>query len=51
MNAFDRVKGMDRIFCGLYLLLGYEFIWMFTNSTSAWCLPVYTVFYAAVVLL
>lgn len=51
MNAFDRVKGMDRIFCGLYLLLGYGFIWMFTNSTSAWCLPVYTVFYAAVVLL
>lgn len=51
MNAFDRVKGMDRIFCGLYLLLGYGFIWMFTNSTSAWCLPVYTVFYAVVVLL
>lgn len=51
MNAFDRVKGMDRVFCGLYLLLGYGFIWMFTNSTSAWCLPVYTVFYAAVVLL
>ena len=51
MNAFDRVKGMDRIFCGLYLLLGYGFIWMFTDSTSAWCLPVYTVFYAAVVLL
>ena len=51
MNAFDRVNGMDRIFCGLYLLLGYGFIWMFTNSTSAWCLPVYTVFYAAVVLL
>jgi len=51
MNAFDRVKGMDRIFCGLYLLLGYGFIWMFTNSTSAWCLPVYTVFYTAVVLL
>ena len=51
MNAFDRVKGMDRIFCGLYLLLGYGFIWMFTNSTSAWCLPVYTVFYATVVLL
>ena len=50
MNAFDRVKGMDRIFCGLYLLLGYGFIWMFTNSTSACCLPVYTVFYAAVVL-
>lgn len=51
MNAFDRVKGMDRIFGGLYLLLGYGFIWMFTDSTSAWCLPVYTVFYAAVVLL
>ena len=51
MNTFDRVKGMDRIFCGLYLLLGYGFIWMFTNSTSAWCLPVYTVFYAVVVLL
>ena len=51
MNAFDRVNGLDRIFCGLYLLLGYGFIWMFTDSTSNWCLPVYTVLYAAVVLL
>lgn len=51
MNVFDRIRGKDRIFCGLYLMLGYGFIWMFTADTFDGCLTVYAVLYAAVVLL
>ena len=49
--AFPEYDTKDRIFAALYFLVGYGFIYVFTGVTEFGPLSVFTVFYAAVVLL
>lgn len=48
---FPKTGAVDRVFAVVYLLVGYSFIWMFTEALDTWMLSAFTVFYAAVVLL
>lgn len=48
---FPQYGAEDRIFAVIYLLVGYGFIYLFTGIMERWAYSVFTVFYAAVVLL
>lgn len=49
--VFSENKAVDRVFAAVYLLVGYGFVYVFTGAYNTWSLSVFTVFYAAVVLL
>lgn len=49
--VFPENEAIDRVFAAVYLLVGYGFVYVFTGATDTWTLSVFTVFYAAVVLM
>ncbi len=49
-SVFPVYGAVDRLFAGIYLVIGYAFIYVFTGSYDTWSLSVFTVFYAAMVL-
>lgn len=48
---FTKYETIDRIFAVVYLLVGYSFVYLFTEALDTWALSAFTVFYAVIVLL